>query len=103
MHGCTSIAAAASMQACCLAMCCCSCCSAAASIWTEAIALRARQDLRFRSTKKPLAFAGSHGSPGRHGHSAAAALGAPLLPPHLLKLRLEGCHLTEVGVSEVCT
>jgi hypothetical protein len=55
------------------------------------------KDLRFRSTKKPLAFASSHGSPGRHAHSsAAAALGAPLLPPHLLKLRLEGCHLTEL-------
>lgn len=61
------------------------------------------QDLRFRSTKKPLAFASSHGSPGRHAHSsAAAALGAPLLPPHLLKLRLEGCHLTEVGVRSGC-
>ncbi len=64
-----------------------------------------RQDLRFRSTKKPLAFASSHGSPGRHGHSSAAAagaLGVPLLPPHLLKLRLEGCHLTEVGVRSGC-
>ncbi|PSC76048.1 volume-regulated anion channel subunit LRRC8A [Micractinium conductrix] len=77
--------------------------------------LPALTDLRFRSSKKPLAFAAGHASPrapnagnaggggggepgGAGGASspAAAALGAPLLPCQLVKLRLEGCHLTEL-------
>ena len=59
-------------------------------------------DLRFRSAKKPLTLAPSHtpGSPAPSPPSAAGAAslaGAPLLPAQLLKLRLEGCHLTEVS------
>ncbi len=54
--------------------------------------LPALTDLRFRSTAKPLSFhAAGAGSPGRH------AGGAPLLPAHLLKLKLEGCRLSEAS------
>lgn len=48
-------------------------------------------DLRFRSAAKPLSFhAAGAGSAGRHGG------GAPLLPAHLVKLKLEGCRLSEL-------
>ncbi|KAL4421246.1 hypothetical protein ABPG75_010537 [Micractinium tetrahymenae] len=51
-------------------------------------------DLRFRSAAKPLTFhAAGAGSPGRH------AGGAPLLPAHLVKLKLEGCRLSELPAS----
>lgn len=49
-------------------------------------------DLRFRSAAKPLTFhAAGAGGPGRH------AGGAPLLPAHLVKLKLEGCRLSEAS------
>lgn len=52
-------------------------------------------DLRFRSATKPLSFhAAGAGSAGRHGG------GAPLLPAHLVKLKLEGCRLSEVGLLQ---
>lgn len=57
------------------------------------------RDLRFRSAKKPLHFsaASAAASPGR-SPGGPPPPGAPLLPSQLLKLRLEGCHLTEVGL-----
>ncbi|KAL4855756.1 Embryogenesis-associated protein B8 [Chlorella vulgaris] len=67
--------------------------------------LAALKDLRLRSSKKPLAFSPSHASPSalaggaaspsRGGGGAAGGL-PPLLPVQLLKLRMEGCHLTEL-------
>ena len=58
------------------------------------------RDLRFRSTKRPLAFNAAASplrppAPGPVGLASVAASGAPLLPAQLIKLRLEGCHLAE--------
>ena len=54
-------------------------------------------DLRFRSTRHPLQLgAPTAASAAARWGGSAAALAPPVLPPHLLKLRLEGCHLTEV-------
>lgn len=65
------------------------------------------RDLRFRSAKRPLAFCPSAASPARGaaagggGSGGSSSLGggagAPLLPAQLIKLRLEGCHLTEAS------
>jgi hypothetical protein len=53
------------------------------------------QDLRFRSAKKPLTFSAAAASPVL-GAARGFHAPPPLLPPQLLKLRLEGCNLTEL-------
>jgi hypothetical protein len=54
------------------------------------------QDLRFRSAKKPLTFSAAAASPVL-GAARGFHAPPPLLPPQLLKLRLEGCNLTEAS------